>query len=80
MITSLILSAAGWGAIDGVNQEYTNDLHYVTLQTLTNADCRSRLIAAGRPAELIFDDTICTFNSPEQGSEFGNEIWIWIIS
>ncbi|CRK98074.1 CLUMA_CG011443, isoform A [Clunio marinus] len=70
----VLSQTSGWGAVGSVGDdfEFTDDLKYVTLQTITNADCRARLIASDRPGDLIFDSTLCTFTQFGQGTCAGD--------
>jgi trypsin len=59
---------AGWGKTFHLEEEFSDDLQFIRLQTITNADCRARLEAGGRRDDLIFDSSLCTFNAIGQGS------------
>lgn len=63
--------AAGWGATEsnGGPNVFPNDLQYITVQTITNADCRTRLEEAGGNFDMVFENKICTFNMEGQGSK-----------
>ncbi|XP_055693444.1 chymotrypsin-2-like [Lutzomyia longipalpis] len=57
-------TAAGWGRL-GANLPLANTLQWLNTQTLTNAECRTRMPAG--PANSVFDNTICAFTQSGQG-------------
>ena len=57
--------ASGWGQTSNPGSAAAN-LQWVTLSTLTNADCRARFSVAN--AARVFDNTICTFTRAGQGT------------
>lgn len=61
--------ASGWGQTSHPGSAAAN-LQWVTLTTLTNADCRSRFSIAN--AARVFDNTICTFTRSGQGTCMGD--------
>jgi trypsin len=60
--------ATGWGQTSDPGTPSQN-LRFVMLTTLTNADCRSRF---GVNAALIHDNTMCTFTRAGQGICMGD--------
>lgn len=62
------VTAAGWGKTFHQNEDFSEELRFIRLQTITNADCRSRLEAGNRRQD-IFDSSLCTFNAIGQGSK-----------
>ena len=56
--------ASGWGQTSHPGSAAAN-LQFLTVQTLTNADCRSRFSTAN--AARVFDNTICTFTRTGEG-------------
>lgn len=56
--------ASGWGQTSHPGSAAAN-LQFLNVQTLTNADCRSRFSAAN--AARVFDNTICTFTRTGEG-------------
>jgi trypsin len=61
--------ASGWGQTSNPGSAAAN-LQWVTLTTLTNADCRNRHSAGN--AARVFDNTICTFTRAGQGTCMGD--------
>lgn len=61
--------ASGWGQTSHPGSAAAN-LQWVTLQTLTNANCRTRFSAAN--AARVHDSTICTFTRVGQGTCMGD--------
>jgi trypsin len=61
--------ASGWGQTSHPGSAAAN-LQFVTLTTLTNADCRGRFSAGN--AARVFDNTICTFTRAGQGTCMGD--------
>lgn len=59
---------AGWGRTFHLNEEFSENLRFIRLQTITNADCRARLEAGRHRHDLVFDSSLCTFNAIGQGS------------
>lgn len=62
------VSVAGWGRTFHQNEEFSEELRFIRLQTITNADCQTRL-AAGNRRQDIFDSSLCTFTAIGQGSK-----------
>lgn len=63
------VTASGWGQTSHPGSAAAN-LQFLAVQTLTNADCRSRFSAAN--AARVFDNTICTFTRSGQGMCMGD--------
>lgn len=61
--------ASGWGQTSHPGSAAAN-LQWVSLVTLTNADCRSRFSATN--AARVFDNTICTFVGAGRGTCMGD--------
>jgi trypsin len=61
--------ASGWGQTSHPGSAPTN-LQWIALNTLTNADCRSRFSTAN--AARVFDNTICTFTREGEGTCMGD--------
>jgi trypsin len=61
--------ASGWGQTSHPGSAAAT-LQWLNVQTLTNADCRSRFSAAN--AARVFDNTICTFTRAGQGMCMGD--------
>lgn len=60
---------SGWGQTSHPGN-LASDLQYLTVQTLTNTECRGRLSAGN--AARVFDNTICTFTRAGQGTCMGD--------
>jgi len=61
--------ASGWGQTSHPGSAAAN-LQFVSLSTLTNADCRNRHSAGN--AARVHDNTICTFTRAGQGTCMGD--------
>lgn len=61
--------ASGWGQTSHPGSAAAN-LQWVTLSTLTNADCRNRHTSGN--AARVHDNTICTFTRAGQGTCMGD--------
>jgi trypsin len=62
---------SGWGSSAQTGGVPANNLARLTLNTITNAECRSRHNEVD--ARRIFDGKICTHTQAAQGTCFGDE-------
>lgn len=66
--TGIKSNISGWGTLDYPLPigRFAEDLHWVELMTITNEECKERMIPEER--HRIFDENICTYDGPGVGA------------
>lgn len=66
------VTISGFGKNSHLQNEASENLHFIRKQVLTNTDCASRLLQNGENPNIVFGNNFCTFNGIGQGTCIGD--------